>query len=472
MYVLLALGTISFLLCFALTPVCRDLFLHLKLVDLPDGGRKSHKQAVPRIGGLPIVLSCAITFAFLYWFHSGRVYIQHGEVLKGVLPAAGVMFLVGFLDDIVQLRPLHKLLGQIVAASLAVGLGVRLNIHHLPPSMCIVLSVAWLICCTNAVNLIDGMDGLATGVSLLASLSVLGIAMIYGHVGLALVTAPLAGALLAFLRYNFSPATVFLGDCGSLTIGFLLGCFGLVWSQQAHSVVGLMAPLMALALPLTDVGLAIGRRFLRNVPIFQGDRGHIHHRVLDLGFSTRHTALILYGVCCAFASLAVLATVSNKALPFLVLLLILIVLGISRLGYTEFIAVAREALTIRTIRSAIRGTICVEDFYLALRSAHSIDACWEVLRAACRDLHFASAELEIHGVRYRETYFECEPDVASFGIELSLGEGSTLYLTRVSEEDAPRITMNVLHRLQSVMRDRIGELAAVASPVRSVTTAA
>ncbi len=468
MYVLLALGTISFLLCFALTPVCRDLFLHWDLVDLPDGGRKSHLRAVPRIGGLAIVLSCAAAFAFLYWLHDGRVYIQHDQVLKGVLPAAGVMFLVGFLDDILELRARYKLLGQVVAASLAVALGVRLQIHHLSPGICAVLSLGWLICCTNAVNLIDGMDGLATGVSLLATLTVLGVALLYGQLGLALVTAPLAGALLAFLRYNFSPATVFLGDCGSLTIGFLLGCFGLVWSQQAHSALGLIAPLMALALPLTDVGLAIGRRYLRNVPIFKADRGHIHHRVLALGFSTRHTALILYGVCCAFASLAVLATVSNKALPFLVLLLVLIVLGISRLGYTEFIALARQALTIRTIRSAIRGTICVEDFYLALRSADSIEACWEVLRTACRDLHFASAELEIQGMRFRETFFECDPHTASFGIQLRLGEGSVLHLTRISDEDAPRITMNVLHRLQSVMRHRIAELESVSPVVSSI----
>ncbi len=468
MYVLLALGTISFLLCFALTPVCRDLFLHWNMVDLPDGGRKAHARAVPRVGGLPIVLSCALAFGFLYWLHDGRVYIQHDQVLKGVLPAAGVMFLVGFLDDIVQLRPSYKLLGQLIAASLAVALGVRLQIHHLSPMVCAILSVAWLICSTNAVNLIDGMDGLATGVSLLATLTVLGIAMMYGHFGLALVTAPLAGALLAFLRYNFAPATVFLGDCGSLTIGFLLGCFSLVWSQHAQSTLGLAVPLMVLALPLTDVGLAIGRRFLRNVPIFQGDRGHIHHRVLDMGFSTRHTALILYGACCAFASLAVLATVSHKALPFLVLLLILLVLGISRLGYTEFIAVAREALSIRTLGSAIRGNICVEDFYLALRSADSIEACWEVLRTACRDLHFASAELEFEGIRFHETFFTCDPDTASFGIQLRLSEGCTLHLTRVSEEDAPRITMNVLHRLQSVMRLRLAELKLSPATVTSV----
>lgn len=467
MYVLLALGTISFLLCFALTPICRDLFVHWDLVDLPDGGRKSHLRAVPRVGGLPIVLSCAAAFGFLYWLHDGRVYIQHDSVLKGVLPAAGIMFLVGFLDDVMDLRPRNKLLGQLVAASLAVFLGVHLHLRHPHPILSALISVAWLICCTNAVNLIDGMDGLATGVSLLASLTVLGIATIYGHFGLALVTAPLVGALLAFLRFNFAPASVFLGDCGSLTIGFLLGCFGLVWSQHATSVVGLVAPLMALALPLTDVGLAISRRFLRNVPIFQGDRGHIHHRVLALGFSTRTTALILYAACCAFASLAVMATVTHKALPFLVLLVVLVGLGISRLKYPELIAVMNEALSLRRLRSSIRGNIYVEDFYLALRSADSIEACWEVLRTACRDLHFASAELEIQGMRYQETFFACDPEMASFGIQLRLGEGSTIYLTRISEDSSPRITMNVLHRLQSVMRLRIAELSPEPTPVTS-----
>lgn len=470
MRVLFALGAISFLLCFALTPLCRDLFLRFKLVDLPDGGRKAHKTPVPRIGGLAIVLSCALTFAVLFLFHGGRLYVQHDKVLVAVLPAAGLMFLVGFLDDIVTLRPKFKLLGQLVAAGVAVGMGVRLNLHHLPPALNILLSVLWLICCTNAVNLIDGMDGLATGVSLLASLTVMGAALIYGHYGLALVTVPLVGALLAFLRYNFNPASVFLGDCGSLTIGFLLGSFSLVWSQHVTSVVGLTVPMMVLALPLTDVGLAISRRYLRHKPIFEGDSHHIHHRVQAMGFSTKHTALILYGVCCAFASLAILATVSHNALPFLLLLVALIGVGIWRLGYTEISAVVREALSLRTLGSAVRGNIYVEDFYLALRSAHSVDACWEVLRTACRDLHFASAELEISGVKYRETFMVCGPDTVFFGVELHLGDGNSLYLTRISEENTPRVTMNVLHRLQSVMRVRLNELSEVGA--ESLHTAA
>lgn len=466
MYVLLALGVISFLLCYVLTPLCRDIFVRAGLVDLPDSERKFHLRAVPRMGGLPILLSCFGAFAALYIAFDRKLYIQHGQVLHGVLPAAILIFAVGLLDDVRGLKPSQKLLGQVAGACLAVALGVRVSLHHLPPSMCIVISIAWLICCTNAVNLIDGMDGLATGVSLLATLTVMGVALIYGHFGLALVTAPLAGALLAFLRYNFNPASVFLGDCGSLTIGFLLGCFGLVWSQHARTVVGLTAPLMALALPLTDVGLAICRRFLRNAPIFQADRGHIHHRVLARGFSTRVTALILYAACIAFASLAVLATVSTKALPFLVLFLALLFVGISQLGYTEFSAAARAAMALRSFRSTVQHTICVDDVDLALRSAETIGACWEVLRTACRDLHFSSVELVIQGERFHEQFFEAD-DADSFGIELKLGQDSVLMLTRLSQEDSPRITMSVLHRLQAVMRVRIEELRSMSPAVTS-----
>lgn len=464
MYVLLALGTISFLLCLLLTPLCRDVFLRAGLVDRPDGDRKSHARAVPRVGGLPIVLSCAGAFAFLFLLYDRKLYIQHGQVLHGVLPAAAVMFAVGLLDDIFGLKPLQKLAGQSVAAILAVGLGVRLSLTHLSPTVCILFSIGWLICCTNAVNLIDGMDGLATGVSLLATVTTLGMAIKYGHFGLALVTAPLAGALIAFLRYNFSPASIFLGDCGSLTTGFLLGCFGLVWSQHAHTVIGLAAPLMALALPLTDVGLAIGRRFLRNAPIFQGDRRHIHHRVLALGFSTRHTVFILYAACCAFALLAVLASTSGNALPVMLVFVVLVCIGVSRLGYIEFAAVVREALALKSFRSAVRGTICVDDFELALRAADSIEACWEVFRTACRELNFMSALLEIQGLRFHEQFFD-GPEGACFRIEFRLGPDSALLLTRVSEEESPRVTMKVLHRLQSVMRCRLQQLTAAPSQI-------
>ncbi len=471
MYVLLALGFISFLLCFTLTPLVRDLALEKGwAVDLPDKERKLHLRAVPRLGGLAIVLSCLGAFACiaLLYGSKGKVSIQHGQVLHGVLPAAGVVFLVGLLDDLRNIKPWQKLAGQAVAAALAVELGVRLSLHHLSPGAGFAISFIWLICCTNAVNLIDGMDGLATGVSLMATVTVLIVALLFGHFGLAIVTAPLAGALIAFLYYNFSPASIFLGDCGSLTVGFILGCLGLVWGQHATNMLGLAAPLMALALPLTDVGLSIGRRFLRNDPIFKADRGHIHHRVLDLGFSTPRAALILYAACCAFASLAVLASVDQRAaLPLLLIFLAMIGYGVNRLDYHEFRA-ARQAVGLDSVRQAVRGSIRVSEFEDALRRASSPESCWEVLRTACRDLHFSSVRLEMPGHFFYEQ-FQPETEEFNIGITLSLGHGSTMLLTRTPEEMSPRITMRVIHRLQKVMQTRVAQLTAL--PLKKMTAA-
>src|SRR5947208_10567281 len=149
------------------------------------------------------------------------------------------------------------------------------------------ITVGWLVVCSNAFNLIDGMDGLATGVGLFAAFTTLAAALLQNNALLALATAPLVGALLAFLRYNFNPASIFLGDCGSLTIGFLLGCFAAVWSQKSATLLGMTAPVMALSVPLLDTGIAVVRRFLRRQPIFSADRNHLHHRLLDRGFSSR-----------------------------------------------------------------------------------------------------------------------------------------------------------------------------------------
>src|SRR2546421_10492649 len=140
------------------------------------------------------------------------------------------------------------------------------------------VTVIWLVGCTNAFNLIDGLDGLAAGVGLFATLTMVLSALANQNLDMAMVTIPLAGALLAFLRYNFNPASVFLGDSGSLTIGFLLGCFGALWSEKSVTLVALTVPILAVSIPLADVALSIARRFVRNRPIFQGDRGHIHHK--------------------------------------------------------------------------------------------------------------------------------------------------------------------------------------------------
>lgn len=475
MYVLLILGICSFVLCMILTPLIRDLFICMGVVDIPDQDRKLHARAVPRIGGIPIVASCAGSFALLYLFFGsrGKLYIQHGQIMHAVIPATTVIFAVGLLDDLFGLRPWQKLAGQVVASSLAIFFGVHLSTPHVPPVVSVGASLVWLICCTNALNLIDGMDGLATGVSLLGALTSLVVALMYGRYGLALATAPLVGALLAFLRYNFSPASVFLGDCGSLTVGFMLGCFGLVWSQHTVTVVGLAAPLMALALPLTDICLAVIRRFLRNVPIFQADRGHIHHRVLALGFSASRATLILYAACCASAMLALLASINQQRLgwPMLVLFVVLVVIGISRLGYVEFSA-ARRLLSRMSIRRGVQEEIHLEELKAALADVQSVEGCWHVLRIACRELRFASARLKVGSIDYFEEFLESE-DGSSCDIELRVGHQCWLVLTHSGEEDAAaRMSMSVLNQMQTLVRKKLQDLQPAAIPVRVTSTAA
>ena len=450
------LGTSAFLLCLMLTPLCRDIFVRANLVDRPDSHRKLHLRAVPRMGGIPIVLAYTGSLAMILIFNpgGGRLYIQHERLFLELLPAAALVFLTGLADDIFELKPKQKLAGQMVAAVLAVALGARLHLVHFPVWVSCFLSVCWLIGCTNAVNLIDGMDGLATGVSLLATVTTLAVALISHNIGLALATVPLAGCLLAFLAFNFNPASVFLGDCGSLTIGFVLGCFGLIWSQHSGTMLGMAAPLMALGLPLMDVLLAIARRYLRNVPVFSADRGHIHHMVQNFGFSTRGAAFILYGVCCMFASFALLMNFSNKALSWLVLGLFVtcVIAGVDRLGYIEFKAAART-ISSKVMRRAVMDEIYLQELDRSLAKADTVDMFWEIVRNTCRDLNFASAHMEYQGQSFYEQFVTTQ-EKQTCKIQIGFGEDGHLSLARTPEKAPPRIMMAVLDRLQHLVEER------------------
>ena len=467
------LGVSAFVICLIATPLCRDLFLRFGLVDHPDDDRKFHVRAVPRMGGVPIVFSYMAALGLVFWLNPGgtKIYVQHELLFYAVLHAAAIVNHTGLLDDIKGLRPRAKLAGQLIASLLAVSLGVRLSIPHVHPILSGILSVIWLLGCSNAVNLIDGMDGLATGIGLLATMTTLLVALFSGNFGLALATVPLAGCLLAFLRYNFSPASVFLGDCGSLTIGFVLGCFGLVWSHRTGTMLGMVAPIMALSLPLLDVALAIGRRFLRSVPIFKGDRGHIHHRVLALGFSTRATALLLYAVCGIAAALAILQSFirADLTLPIIVVFCFLVLVGIDRLGYVEF-AAARKVFSHNVWRRTLQDHIFLEELNRELLDAETIDQWWTIARAACSDLDFTSAHMELNGYSFTE-HFGNPSGSPTCRIHLGLGDGGFLILTRTSEA-APRNMMAVLQQLQLSINEKSLTGSAAASNASVISTTA
>jgi UDP-GlcNAc:undecaprenyl-phosphate/decaprenyl-phosphate GlcNAc-1-phosphate transferase len=348
MYSLLFLFFASCVLSLTLTPLVRNAALRLGVVDLPDHDRKIHKVPIPRVGGVAILTAAVGSYALLLLVRLSAGHIVRSGVPSAVrlMPAVIVIFAVGLIDDIFEVRPLQKLAAQIIAALLAWAGGIHLAAiggHPFPLSLSFVVTLVWIVACSNAVNLIDGVDGLATGISLFATISTLIAALLHRNIDLAFATVPLAGALLGFLRFNFSPASIFLGDCGSLTLGFLLGCYGIVWSEKSTTVFSLTAPLLALSVPLLDSGLAIARRALRHKPIFRADREHIHHKLLSLGLTPRRTVLVLYAFCGLATTASLLLTTTRAQYHgFVIVLLCLSAwLGLQHLGYSEFAIVGR-----------------------------------------------------------------------------------------------------------------------------------
>ncbi len=457
MYALLSLGFAAFLLCFILTPVVRDVFLKLDLVDVADCDRKTHEGRIPRIGGIAIVLSYVAALGTMLFFapHGASIAVQHKELLWSLFPAAGFIFLIGLIDDLIRLRAWFKLAGQVVAAVWAVSMGARIPLFagHEAAWVTWPLSVFWLVGCTNAFNLIDGLDGLASGVGLFATLTTLLAALIQGNWGLAMATVPLAGCLLAFLRYNFNPASVFLGDSGSLTIGFLLGCFGVIWSQKSATLLGMVAPLMAFSLPLFEVALSIVRRSLRSQPIFQPDRGHIHHRLLDLGLHPRAAALILYGACGVAAILSLLQSSLGYHLGGLIITLfsLLAFFGIQRLGYVEF-STASRVLRQGRIMQMLQGEIHLQNFRTAIAEANTASDCWQVVRSACEKLGFCSVRLKISGESFYHSFADSRLEY-SWQLSITLRGGGQVFLTRTSEQHQPVLT-SFLHLLQESLESK------------------
>jgi UDP-GlcNAc:undecaprenyl-phosphate GlcNAc-1-phosphate transferase len=400
MYSLGFLAVVSFLLALLITPVVRNAFRRIGVVDHPDS-RKLHPHAIPRVGGIAIFLAYLLAFGCMFVAHlRAGAKVWHGlEMILHLAPAALAIFATGLIDDIRGLRPWQKLIGEVAAALVACWAGIRVQDlagYHLLPWIQVPLTVLWLVACTNAVNLIDGVDGLATGVSLFATCTILFAALLQNNITLALATAPLAGCLLGFLRYNFNPATIFLGDCGSLLVGFLLGCYGVLWTDKAATILGMTAPLMALSIPLLDTSLAIVRRFLRRQPVFTADRGHIHHRLLGRGLTPRKVALILY----AFSALGAMCSLlmMNQHMSGVVIIIFCAVtwMGVQHLGYVEFGAAGRMFLD-GAFRRTLNSQVSLQSYQEQLIAAGTPEHCWVVISGACKDAGFHRVEMMLAG---------------------------------------------------------------------------
>ena len=402
-YPVLIVGFCAFFFSVILTPLCRDLFRRLGIVDRPDHGRKLHATPIPLMGGVPIALAYLAGCLLLALVPRDLVPIHVTHVLLAA-PAGLIIFATGILDDILHLNPWQKLGGQTLGALWAYWAGVRItSVGGFNVTWCsLLVTVIWLIGCTNAFNLIDGVDGLASGVGMFAAATMLIAAFVQHNSILALAIAPLVGALLGFLRYNFNPASIFLGDSGSLMIGFLLGCFGVVWGQKAATILGMTAPLMTLGIPVLDTGLSIVRRFLRHQPIFGADRDHIHHRLLNRGFSPRRVVLVLYGMAGIGAVLSLLSVADNRLSGAVVMIFCATAwIGIQHLGYTEFGTAGRMVLA-GTFQQALDAQLRLRVFEQELSAARSIEECWENILAISRTFDFVEVRLNIAGTVYQE----------------------------------------------------------------------
>jgi UDP-GlcNAc:undecaprenyl-phosphate/decaprenyl-phosphate GlcNAc-1-phosphate transferase len=313
--------TVALGLSLLLTPLVRGRAVRANLVEAP-GGRRVHHAAMPRLGGVAIVcgwyLAVAAGLAVLAALGGA---VADAPWLAGLLLGAAVIVGAGVVDDLRGLGPVAKLLAQLIAALVAALLGVRLTAVVLPWGQLelgllgVPVSVLWIVAVVNAMNLIDGLDGLAAGLTVIAASAFLGVALLAQSPGAStlIATTALLGASLGFLRYNVHPASIIMGDTGSMAIGFVLASLAIGLAGSGGAGINALVPIVILALPLGDTLFAIVRRAVRRRPISAPDADHVHHRLLRGGGSVRRAVLVLYAASAAFGVAGVLLAIGAPA---------------------------------------------------------------------------------------------------------------------------------------------------------------
>jgi len=315
------------------TPVSIKLAKHWGAIAYP-GGRHIHSRPIPRLGGLAMYAAFWITtLATQVW----------SENIWGLFIGSSIIVGVGIWDDIREIRPLYKLYCQIAAASVLIFFDFSMNFISLPfidglinferlglSAIGVILMLFWVVGLVNTVNVSDGLDGLAAGICFIVAILLFWSADRINQVPAAHLTLALAGALLGFLFFNFPPARVFMGDSGSMFLGYIIGGISIMGLLKTATILGLVFPLLVLGMPVTDLTFAIIRRKLRGQSIAMADRGHLHHRLLDAGFTQRQAVLLMYGISACFGMAAVLGAkglwVSALVVLFLVFAILITIL--------------------------------------------------------------------------------------------------------------------------------------------------
>ena len=323
---------IALILSLLLVPGVAKLAIRIGAVDKPNA-RKVHTKIMPRMGGLAIYVSF-----FVVLFLSQSMTQQ----LLGLFLGGTVLVIVGIIDDMKDIPAKVKLCGQIVAACIVVAFGVRVdfmtNIFHGDTFFLSVFSIAvtiiWIVSIINAVNLIDGLDGLAAGISIIAATTMAIVGYASGQTAMASMAMILIGATLGFLRYNFHPAKIFMGDTGSMFLGYNLAVFAVLGVAKSFTLLSLVTPILVLAIPILDTLFAIIRRKMNHKPIFKPDKHHLHHCLLNYGFSHRDTVLIIYAVSAILALCGLIMTYLNstQGICLLAVISVVIIYGAVKIG--------------------------------------------------------------------------------------------------------------------------------------------
>jgi UDP-GlcNAc:undecaprenyl-phosphate GlcNAc-1-phosphate transferase len=291
----------------AVTPLVRSLSTRWGVVARP-GGRNVHKGEISRLGGVAMFIGFAAALAVeavgeFYWGWGGSALLKGDGPLLGFLIGLTIIFVTGVVDDIVTLSPAAKLVGQLLAAGVVIYFKVQVEFIGNPFGggglialglLRIPVTLVWIVGFTNVINLIDGLDGLAAGVTAIATVSFLVLAHQQNQLVAAAIACALLGVCVGFLRYNFNPASIFMGDSGAMFLGFTLGCLALLGVMKSVAAITLVVPLLIIGVPIFDTATSIIRRIRHQRPIQEADKGHIHHRLLGRGFNQRQTVLIIY----------------------------------------------------------------------------------------------------------------------------------------------------------------------------------
>ena len=391
-------AVIAFSIAFGLIPIVNKWAREFSLLDMPDDDRRKHAMPTPRLGGVAVfVAAVCATVGVASWMGWGPL---GNGMWPGILVGCSIVFLTGLIDDIRGVGPLGKLLAQGSAALIVIGYGFKIEVLTLAGGsglplgfLAVPITLLWIVALTNAFNLIDGVDGLAGTCALIGLMTSIGIQLLLANDHNATAAAAVLGAVLAFLRFNNAPAKIFLGDAGSMTLGFFLS-IELVLSSTTRSgwTFGIV-PLFALAYPLLDTTVAIARRWLRGHPLSRGDGRHIHHQLQSIGLSARRTVDVL---ALAFASVALMGVIIAFAPPRVTMVLSVaacVLMGtaalyaIRWLGYHEFRELgASVASVVVNARRRVRTKIVAAEIAERVEAARSVDELRIILKDGAEEL--------------------------------------------------------------------------------------